>query len=82
LKKIAPGFICGYSNDELARKLTEDHYFLKRHCKKVSTLVFDGSSHDSHQHWSIIEKTDNVFLDKTTAWMAARGHGVWMGTQV
>lgn len=48
LKKLSPAFVCGYSNSELARKLTLDDIVLASNCAEVGSLSFDASKHDSH----------------------------------
>lgn len=41
---------------------------------ELATLSFDGSSHDAHQHYSLIEACDNKYLDCITQCLTSVGY--------
>lgn len=48
VKSQIPGFISGLNNDELGIKISEEIRDMVHYTKDLKTIVFDGSSHDSH----------------------------------
>lgn len=57
-------FICGLNNENLATKFQEAISDLAKN-GKVLAIPLDGSSHDAHQHASLIEIVDNTYIDQT-----------------
>lgn len=62
---MIPSFICGYDNERLSKRVTDDKNNLINRFgfDNVAVFTFDGSSHDSHQHFRIIDEVDKPFLE-------------------
>lgn len=59
LKMVEPGFISGYSETSLGKKMSiniRSNRFSDDNC-----YSYDGSSHDAHQHLSLIRLVDHSF---------------------
>lgn len=70
VKQVEPGFISGYSTDEIAQKFEcwrEMGYFTGD-----TVYSYDGSSHDAHQHAEIIKIVDHFILSELLPIILAR----------
>lgn len=65
-KSIIPSIICGYSQKALSDRITSDRFELVYRFGEgfVKVLVFDGSSHDSHQWYHLINIIDTTLFSK------------------
>jgi hypothetical protein len=54
LKIVYPGFICGYSDQQLSEKFSREIFSLE----DPVAICLDGSSHDAYQHADYIQKAD------------------------
>jgi len=59
IRKVVPEFIIGMNTGELEEHLQHVKETVEDDCVWVS---WDGSSHDAHQHWSIIDLIDTRFI--------------------
>jgi hypothetical protein len=58
IKSLEPGFISGYSTTNLGKKMSDlraEGIF-----NDASVYSYDGSSHDAHQHLSLIKSVDHI----------------------
>jgi len=65
IKKACPSFVSAMNNEELALYMNKylQPLIRKHGVKKIKTIVFDGSSHDSHQHWTFMNLIDKLFTE-------------------
>lgn len=61
MKHVEPGFISGYSLDTLSDKMAE--CLNQGKFSDENVYSYDGSSHDAHQNWPVMDTVD-VFLLK------------------
>lgn len=79
---MSPGFTVGYSPEQMDERLNSEIYRLSRSGQPIVSMMFDGSSHDSHQHYSLIEAVDNVYLNKTSRHLGLAGYSSDVGRAV
>lgn len=60
MKHVEPGFISGYSLDDLSAKVERDMEEGK--WRSTNVYSYDGSSHDAHQSWPLMETVDCMLL--------------------
>jgi hypothetical protein len=61
LKKILPGFCHSMNSDDMSKHVNRVISEIPGDLVSVCT---DGSNHDGHQHWSLIDSVDNYFFKK------------------
>jgi hypothetical protein len=66
LKKILPGFMCGYNVQQMGEALRKkkEELAMRHGFTNVSAFTFDGSAHDSHQDYRLINNVDSLLWRK------------------
>jgi len=72
MKKIEPGFMSGYSTEELSRLLTEHQLRTQGDDAWWQWYSYDGSSHDAHQHAVLISAVDHFLIRKLITRLLSR----------
>lgn len=62
MKTVEPGFISGYSEEDLAQKFKADAALYGIDSNSADFFSYDGSSHDAHQHPELIEMVDHTIM--------------------